>query len=268
MSRKEIKIAVLILVTWIGCLPGCVDSADIELGTASAQLVVEGKIEAGEPPYILLSKSGGFYAKQPVFVEDADVAISDDRGITIQLNYEGDGKYVTTEMVGEVGRRYHLKILHQGKGYEAWATIPSLPEIESIDVEYFNQSVLREEGYYIQLKGEDNSLEPGYYRVLVYNDDILINPLGTNDFFVAIADDAEVKKIEVPIPFEAGDKLRLEVLRIDKSAYAFYQSYLLLLLNDGGLFGSPPSNPESNISNEALGLFQALSKLEVEVEIE
>lgn len=258
----------MIILPWVGWLSGCVDSTDIELGTAEPQLVVEGKIENGKPPYVLLSQSDWFYAEQPAYVEDAHVTISDGQGNTAPLEYLGKGKYSTNNMVGEVGRRYHLVVLHQGQSYEAWTTMPSLPEFEVIELEYFDQSVLKEEGYYIQIKGGEANLKSGYYRVLIYEGNELVNPLGTDDFFVAISDDAEIKRIEVPIPFEAGVKLKVEVIGMDKEAYLFYQSYLLLLLNDGGLFGSPPSNPESNVSNGALGLFQALSKLEVEVEIE
>lgn len=267
MPRKKFKIAFLISLLWIGSLAGCVDSADIELGTGGTQLVVEGKIEAGNAPYVLLSLSGSFYAKQPTFVEDAYVTVSDDEGNVVQLEHEGDGKYGTTHMLGAEDRRYHLVIHHQDKNYEAWAILPSQPEIEKIEVEYFNRSALKDEGYYIQIKGVDSHIKSGYYRILAYNDDKLVNPLGTDDFFVAISDDEDIKRIEVPIPFEAGDKLRLEIIKMDKAAYLFYQSYLLLLLNDGGLFGSPPANPESNVSNGALGLFQAVSRLEVEVEI-
>lgn len=264
---RKIKIAFTIILPWIGWLAGCVDSTDIELGTAAPQLVVEGKVEAGNPPYVLLSQSDWFYSEQPVYVEDAHVTISDDQGNTVQLEHLGKGKYGTDDMVGEVGRRYRLEVLYHGQSYEAWTTMPSLPEFEIIEAEYFDQSVLKEEGYYIQIKGGEANLKSGYYRVLIYDENGLLNPLGTDDFFVDISEDVEIKRVEVPIPFEAGDKLRVEVIKMDKAAYLFYQSYLVLLLNDGGLFGSPPSNPESNVSNGALGLFQAVSKIEVLVEV-
>lgn len=266
MIWKRIKIA-LILLPWIGWLGGCVDNTDIELGSSRAQLMVEGKIEVGKPPHVLLSQSGSFYAEQPTYVEDAEVTISDDQGNTVQLDHEGNGKYRTASMVGEAGKKYRLQVLHQEQSYEAWTTIPTLPEIEKIEVEYFNQSILKDEGYYIQIKGPENGLKSGYYRILVYDDEKLVNPLGTDDFFVAISGEEEIKKVEVPIPFETGDRLRMEVIRMDKAAYLFYQSYLLLLLNDGGLFGSPPSNPESNLSNGGLGLFQGVSTLEVLIEV-
>lgn len=270
MFGEKTKIAFLILLPWIWGLGGCVDSTDIKMGAANAQLVVEGKIEAERAPYILLSLSGSFYNEQPDFVDNAQVTISDDAGNIVELEHEGKGKYGTNSMIGAVGRKYHLEVRYQDKYYNAWTTLPPPPDIEQIDVEYFNRSVLREEGYYILIKGVDSNIKSGYYRILVYKDDKLVNPLGTDDLFVAISDeeDTVIKKIEVPIPFEVGDKLKVEVIKMDKAAYVFYQTYLLLLLNDGGLFGSPPSNPEGNISNGALGLFQAVSKLEMELEIE
>ena len=58
---------------------------------------------------------------------------------------------------------------------------------------------------------ESHSASDNGWSALVYDGNELLNPLGTDDFFVAISDDAEIRRIEVPIPFEAGVKLKVEV---------------------------------------------------------
>lgn len=262
--------ALFILVPFLLVVNGCVETVDVPLDTAAPQLVVEGKVtENADSAYVLLSLSNAFYDKAPREVEGATVRISDDLGNTALLTYQGEGRYVTDGIEGIAGRKYHLEINYQGQDYEAWTTMPAPPSVASIEVRYFQENILREEGYYIVVSGIDPDFENGYYRLLLYKNGTLLNPLGRDDLFVATTDEEGpgIEEFEVPVAFEIGDRVTLKILKMDKAAYVFYQSYLLLLLNDGGLFGSPPANPDSNISNEALGLFQAVSVLEKEVEV-
>lgn len=268
MNGKAISIFGWMAVLLI--LSGCVEITDIDLDTAPAKLVVEGKIAENEDMYVLLSLSSSFYATQPHFVEDAIVIISDDAGNTTALQYEGEGRYVANAVSGVPGRKYHLEINYDDQYYEAWTTMPQPPQIDDVSVAYYQESVLRDAGYYATINGIDTNKDSGYYRVLVYRNDKLHNPLGTDDLFVAIKEEegGGIRQIDVLVPFEAQDKVRIAIIKMDQATYLFYQSYLLLLLNDGGLFGSPPANPESNISNGALGCFQAVTVVEKELIVE
>lgn len=269
MSRKKIGKICMSLILLILALSGCVETTDIDLDKATAKLVVEGKIVENEDVYVLLSLSNSFYATQPHFVEDATVKIADDAGNKAMLQHIGGGKYIANAFSGVSGRTYHLEINYNNQYYEAWSSMPQPPEVEEVEVAYYQESVLREAGYYIVIKGIDSNIKSGYYRLLIYKNDKLQNPLGTDDLFAAITKEEGngIRRIDIPAPFEMHDKVRIEIVKMDKATYLFYQSYLLLLLNDGGLFGAPPANPESNISNGALGFFQAVTMLEKELVI-
>lgn len=250
-------------------LGGCVDTAEVDLDSADPRLIVEGKIANGEGPFeVKLSLSTEFFNTLPEYVETAEVFISDDAGNVEQLQYTEKGTYVTSSITGVPGYTYHLRIEHAGKTYEAWSHMPQIPELGAIEVTYEEESFLRDEGYYLIVRGEESDFDAGYYRSLVYVDDSLYNPLGLNDLFAAISEDGEgINQIEIPYAFRLGDSITLEIISMDRRAYVFYQSFLLLLFSDGGLFGSPPANPEGNISNGALGLFQAVSFIKEEVEV-
>ena len=64
-------------------LVSCEKDVDIKLEDGQERLVVEGSIETGQPPFILLTKSIGYFAKidlntlQNSFVHGAEVTLSD-----------------------------------------------------------------------------------------------------------------------------------------------------------------------------------------------
>ena len=53
-----------------------------------------------------------------------------------------------------------------------------------------------------------------------------------------------------------GDTFRIELMSLDKSTYGYYRT-LSDLLYQNPFFGSTPANPNSNLSNGALGYFGA-----------
>ena len=264
----RIRPFIFILFLFLGA---CVESAEVTLKNSEPRLIVEGKVQNGEGPFeVKLSLSTDFFHTKAEYVEGAIVKISDDAGNFEQLEYTGNGIFLTTELQGTPGSSYHLTVEYQGELYEAWSKMPKLPEIEAIEVVHYEKSFLREEGYYIGVRGIENNIASGFYRSLIYKGDSLYNPLGRNDLFAAIDEEEGngINRIDIPFPFDLGDSVTLKVISMDREAYIFYQSFLLLLNSDGGLFGSPPANPEGNISNGALGLFQAVSTIQKEVYIE
>ena len=69
--------------------------------------------------------------------------------------------------------------------------------------------------------------------------------------------------------FYAQDDLaRVEVYSLTREAFIYYRDLQKLLTNDGGLFGTPPANPRSNISGGALGFFQVSAIVSGEIVIE
>jgi hypothetical protein len=60
-----------------------------------------------------------------------------------------------------------------------------------------------------------------------------------------------------PVYYGPNDKARLEVYSLSRHGYVFYNDLSAVMNNDGGgMFGSIPSSPRTNITNGALGFFQ------------
>ena len=130
---------------------------------------------------------------------------------------------------------------------------------------YEKATSLVEEGYYLSIGA--NSPDPNivnYFRWKVYEGDSLYN--GVNDIIVARDDYFEGEfQFQFPYPFELGDGVKVEMYSLNKDAYDYYQGFVTVLQSDGGLFSPPPVNAPSNISERALGLFQACSVVSSEV---
>jgi hypothetical protein len=68
-----------------------------------------------------------------------------------------------------------------------------------------------------------------------------------------------INGVASPIYFTPGDVGRVEIYGISRTAFVFYSDLQRLLNNDGGLFSQPPADSRTNLSNGALGFFQASS---------
>jgi hypothetical protein len=93
-----------------------------------------------------------------------------------------------------------------------------------------------------------------------------------NETDIYLADDEligeNIDGIPLPLFYASGDQARVEVYSLTRGAFVFYRDLQKLLNNDGGMFGTPPANPRSNISNGALGFFQTSSIQAGEITIE
>ena len=150
------------------------------------QLVVEGHIEKGEPASVVLSYSIGLKESTDLeslynhIIKDANVILSDgetEEELYLRRNSFGlpPFEYISTSIVGEVGKTYYLTIEHKGKIITATTTIPKPVEIDSlwfirdkeeerghIQIRFNNESDL-----YYQLStrvvGEEYVFSPGLY---------------------------------------------------------------------------------------------------------
>ncbi|MFN5441688.1 MAG: DUF4249 family protein, partial [Flavobacteriia bacterium] len=140
----------------------CTKEVKIDIPGYKEQLVVDGRIETGQPAIVLLSKSANVYSSTNFesylnsFVDDAIVLLSDGTQTDTLTKICTDDlppgleqvaagifgipaevlvnlhlcAYVSLDMVGEVGKTYTIQILHQGKAYQASSKIlsPTVPD--------------------------------------------------------------------------------------------------------------------------------------------
>ena len=135
----------------IALLWSCTKEVQIDIPGYQEQLVVDGRIETGQPAIVLLSKSANVYSSTNFdsylnsFVDDAIVVLSDGTQTDTLTKICTDDlppgfeqivagifgipaevlvnlhlcAYVSLNMLGEVGKTYTLQIAHEGKQYAA-----------------------------------------------------------------------------------------------------------------------------------------------------
>ena len=68
----------------------------------------------------------------------ASVIIADDKGVTDTLTETASGLYQTNVIKGTQGNTYTLKVISEGKQYEAVSTMPYKVNLDSIQFDLFN----------------------------------------------------------------------------------------------------------------------------------
>ncbi|UZD23669.1 DUF4249 domain-containing protein [Algoriphagus halophytocola] len=176
--------------------------------------------------------------------------------------------------VAQVGENYQLNVLWEGLRFESSGRLLEPPTVDSVTYEYQEDRIFRDEGYYIKVYGKIPFTEDNFYRIRVIENDTLKND---RDDYLLFDDTFGLtffeEGLELNYDFEAGDKVRLELFRMNESAFTYINQLANLLFNDGGLFSPPPQNPDTNIEvvegdSKVLGYFNVSSVLYETVRIE
>lgn len=240
---------------------------DVDFPTGEPRLVVEGTISNQDKPHsVQLSWSSSLNSKSIEHIDNALVIISSTEGIQDTLKYSTNGRY-ETQMKGHPESTYQLDILLEGKHYQALSSMPSPAEVDSVSIKFYEENLVREAGYYISLHTLDPDEYEGYYRWKVWRNDTLDRIEGMPGHFATLDlnKDNGWLNLQYPAPFKLGDTIKVQTIKMDKQVYTYYQGLYELMLNDGGLMGPLPVNPATNISGNALGVFQAVYILEKEL---
>lgn len=269
---KKSKFLTLFLSLLIPVLSGCgLEVVEIDLPEGEPKLVVEGSItNKPETQVVNLSWTTSMNSSAKVYEPNAIVEITDSEGNSNELTYAGNGKY-TTRLTGVPGLTYQLMIDIKGVKYYAESQMPEAAQIDSVSYSFYDESMIREEGYYISLHNLDSPEKESYYRWLVWvNDTLKGSANGIPGYFAThqLNINNTPLSLQYPEAFQKGDRVRIETIKMDKTIFNYYQGVLELIINDGGLLGPVPVNPVGNISGNSIGIFQAVSIAETEMTIE
>ncbi|MFN4121834.1 MAG: DUF4249 domain-containing protein [Flavobacteriales bacterium] len=148
--KKLFKIFPILFIT-ASLFYACERDIDIDLGDAAIRVVVEGAIEQGEKPRILLTRSRGFFDQVPTdsiefinktLILDANITITDGSVTeTMFLTFSNQYPflfYTTANMVGEVGKTYSITIQADGRILTSSTRIP--PPVP-IDTTFFGLNI-------------------------------------------------------------------------------------------------------------------------------
>jgi hypothetical protein len=257
--KLHINIAIISIVLVI-VFSSCQKVIDLDLNSASSQIVIEGNVYDQTGPYLVKISQTVNFDESNVYppVTGATVEISDDVGNSEVLTESSSGTYITSALQGISGRTYTLTVASKGKTYTATSTMPNPVNIDSI---YLEKSMFGNDKL-VSVNFNDPANTNNYYRLIEFinnerqtgfnvTDDNLNQGKIISYSFMSAGNDSKL---------ETGDNVTVWLESIDDNVYEYFRT----AGRDGGQ-SSSPSNPTSNISNGALGYFNACSVHEISI---
>ncbi|MDE3212057.1 MAG: DUF4249 domain-containing protein, partial [Bacteroidota bacterium] len=248
-------------------------------------LVVDGSIENGKPPIIILSRSTQYFSQispavlDSSFVHNAVVQVSDGaRSVTLKeyqvdslpgyslYYYSVDSSNPAGILTGKVNSSYSLKITVDGQVYEAITTIPPLSE--KIDSIWWQPTPFATDSTDVDLyvKLTDPPGLGNYYRYYTSVNQGPFLPGAQSVFNDQIVDgttyqlifDRGIDRNHPPAAgknyFHRGDTVNFKLSNLDHNSYEFWLTMEFAYSSIGNPFASP-NVVLGNISNGALGAF-------------
>lgn len=267
-------------------LTGCEKNINFNLKEAETVLVVDANIENDLPPVVVLTNSLNYFSQidsnilNSMFVRNADVYISNGvlthklkeypvpiptAGITL-YKYSIDSSNLATAFTGKLNTSYSLRIVSNGKEYNATTTIPALakkPDSLWWEKAPFQDDTTR---VVLMIKATDPPGLGNYVRYFTKRNNDPFYP-GLNSVFDDQVIDGTTYELQVEpgvdrnFPgsindnfFNRGDTITFKLCNIDRATYNFWNTWEFSAQSIGNPFASP-NKISGNISNGALGAF-------------
>ena len=131
------QIGVITLISAIFLFPSCEKNITVDIPVVSTQIVVEGYVEAGKNPGVLLSNTLPFFGSvntlnlQQYTIKGAIVTVDNGTMVDTLRDFFNIGVYFSTTMLGESGKTYSLRVLVNGKVLTATTMIPNPVHLDS-----------------------------------------------------------------------------------------------------------------------------------------
>lgn len=237
------------------------DVITLDLDTADPRIVIEGKVTEGPGPQtVRITMTTDFFepGDYPP-VTGAAVTIADDTGAEAALVETGPGLYSTSSLAGIPGRTYTLTVETESAVYSAVSTMQSPSRIDSLSFEVDDES---EDMYIVHCHFTDTIDLKEYFRFKLF-----INGGQYHDYFMYQDRLTDGNAVEYEFYIEKeisdGDVIAVEMQALDRPAYEYFNTLQNALIGSAddefSISTNSPANPESNLSNAALGYFSAFS---------
>lgn len=264
----------------------CEKNINFETEEQPTTLVVDGVIEDGIAPRIILTNSLDFFgAISPQiaansFVHNATVTLSNgSKTVTLKeyslpisagysfYYYSTDASTPASEMLGEQGKKYDLKIIADAKAYTSSTTIPILAK--KCDSLWWKNVPNNPDTTLASLMGKFTD-PPGLGNYVRYFTKVNSGNFlpGENSAFDDQVLDGKTYSLQIeqgidrnnPADektkgfFQKGDTVTLKFCNIDKATYTFWNTWEFAAQAIGNPF-STPNKVINNINNGGLGSF-------------
>lgn len=255
MKTKETIFAIISL-TFL--LASCEDVIDVELDSIPPRMVIEGVInDMDQQCQIKLSKTSDYFkpGENPA-VTGATVSVTDENGNTAEFEETAPGTFTSQNMLGIESFSYTLQVWAEEENYMADCTLPQKVHIDSLSFGIPPMLFEFEDGFMVTCYFQDPGEVRNYYRMKAYKkDDVL-----AGDQSKVVFNDDFMDGNEMIMPwdlnsFQPLDTVVVELQTLDQATYDYYRTLFPIL--GGGFGASNPANPETNLTNDALGYFGA-----------
>ncbi|MDD2549116.1 MAG: DUF4249 family protein [Bacteroidales bacterium] len=263
------------LVFFILSIASCTERIDIDLDSTYTRCVIYGELTTDTTAHwISVTRTGDYFKNEPPSpVSGAVVTIVDGENFhNLTEDAENPGNYYTnSDVYGVVGKSYTLfvdgvDLLNDGNltSYEANSEIKPVASPDSIEVIYQSQWDI----WFVNIFAQDPSDTEDFYKFLVYQngvlhsdslrsiqvtDDAIFNGSYTNGITVYVV------RGDSDDTFSTGDTITVELCGITQDYYKYLIEAQSSARPSVPLFGGPPANPRTNLSNGAIGYFAAYS---------
>ena len=239
-------------------IAACKKVINVDLNNVTPQIVIEGEITNEQPPYhVKISKTVNFSSDNTFPpVSGATVKITDSiTGRIFQLNETSPGLYTTSQLTGIPKHTYLLSVTAEGKQYVASSTMPGTVALDSVtfaeNTDFNNKKEIN-----AVVNFRDPSAAGNYYQFTER-----LNGKLVPNIFVFEDRLSNGRYIEQPLfndsaYLQKGDTLSLSMFCVDKNIYNYFFT-LLNVTGNNNFQSATPANPNTNISNGALGYFSA-----------
>jgi len=236
----------------------CTKVISVNLNNAAPQIAIEGNITNNTGPYqIQIIKTVNF-SESNLFppVSGAVVAITDSTlGFTDTLLESSPGIYTTQHLpTGAPGHTYQLFVAVNGQTYTASSTMPQPVILDSVSFQLNNRFGDSKTNPIVNFQDPVNIAN--FYTFTEY-----VNSKMINQIFVFSDRLSDGKYIHQQLfndssYINTGDTILLQMNCVDNKVWNFFNT-LGQVTNGNNFQSTAPSNPLSNISNNALGYFSA-----------
>jgi hypothetical protein len=254
-KHKSIYITLLLII-----FLACEDVIKIDLKNVEPRIVIEGVVTDQPRPYTVKISKTGDYFEPSTFptVSDAIVIITDNAGHSETLQETEPGIYQTDSLQSMPGRTYTLTVDIEGDDYTATSTMPDPIEIDSLSYVYETGGFgPEEEGYKLHCHFMDRAGIDDNCRFKIFKNGEMIKGYFLYNDKYTDGNPIDFSNFEDEV-FELDDTLRVELFTIDEATYDYYSTLKDVVAaggGEGGMMGGTPTNPNTNLSNGALGYF-------------
>ncbi|MEZ4457809.1 MAG: DUF4249 domain-containing protein [Gemmatimonadales bacterium] len=271
--------AAALVVLGLGALAACTRVVTVDVDEGPVRLVVDARVLAGGFSRVVLSTTDAYSSSEvPPPVEDAVVAITDDRGGRFDCPLAGSPKGTYRCDLGPgglgtndpaVGVTYTLTIDYHGERYQASAKLDPVPPIDSLYFKFEAKGISQgDSGFRAVIDYSDPAGVKNFYLWELFVDGVQQFRIDPGNRFRLISEDRFYDGGEVIgyQPFdedvvEPGSVVEVRQLSLSEEAYRYFFVLFEQTTSGGGPFATPPASVRGNVANltnpqhRALGFF-------------